>query len=173
MIWSWTRRNWVSTSGTAPGCEPVFLDVALDPDSLEFYDYARAAWFQGPRETGRRHVVGPYVDFGGTDRYMLTLTLSVRSDGLFLGVVGADVPAALLETRLLPALAALDDDAALLNAEQRVIVSNSNSAGSLSGSLLTAVAAPGTLHPVPGLPWRLVCPLEPVRRSSASAAAPV
>ncbi|PSK90483.1 hypothetical protein CLV63_12217 [Murinocardiopsis flavida] len=156
---------------SAPGCDPVFLDVDLDPESLEFYDYARAEWFRLPRETGARHVAGPYVDFGGTDRYMLTLTLPVRSDGVFLGVVGADVPAGLLEARLLPALAALGADAALVNTGRRVIVSTS--AGAPSGSLLTGAAEPGAVHPVPGLPWLLLCPLESARSSAVRSAAPV
>ena len=34
-----------------------------------------------PRRTGRRHVVGPYVDVHGTGRYLLTLTDPVVVDG--------------------------------------------------------------------------------------------
>lgn len=119
---------------TVPGRDPAFLNVDLDPESIGFYDYAEAEWFAVPRRTGARHVVGPYVDYGGTDRYMLTLTLPVRAEGEFLGVVGADVPVSRFEALLLPGLAALDDEVILINAERRIILSNS--ARRLTGSLL-------------------------------------
>ena len=71
---------------------PAPLEVDLHPNSLNFYDYATAGWFAVPRRTGRRHIVGPYVDVHGTDRYLLTLTMPLEVDGAFLGVAGADVP---------------------------------------------------------------------------------
>lgn len=144
------RLEWWSRS---PGeHEPAFLDVDLDPESLEFYDYACAEWYREPRATGRRHITGPHVDFGGTDRYILTFTLPVFSQSRFLGVVGADVPTAHLEARLLPVLIGLDREVALLNADRRVIASNSPDRP--SGTLFPA--PPGTGRALPGSPWRLL-----------------
>ena len=76
----------------------------LRPASLDFYDYTATEWFDVPRRTGRRHVVGPYVDVHGTGRYLLTLTAPVVGEGEFLGVVGADVPVNRFENHLLRAL---------------------------------------------------------------------
>ncbi|GAB3705482.1 cache domain-containing protein [Nocardiopsis oceani] len=133
--------------------DPDFLDVDLNPERLDFYDYACAEWFREPRTTGRRHITGPHVDFGGTDSYILTFTLPVYSQESFLGVVGADILAAHLESRLLPVLISLDYEVVLLNAEHRVITSNTPHRP--SGTLCTTL--PGTGHTLPDSPWRLLC----------------
>jgi hypothetical protein len=132
--------------------------VALHPDlrssSLGFYDYTAADWFDVPRRTGRRHVVGPYVDVHGTGRYVLTLTGPVLSDGEFLGVVGADVPVPRFEGHLLRALATVDPSFLLLNEDDRVVLSTSPRW--LVGDLARATDAPeGPATPVPGVPWRV------------------
>ena len=57
------------------------LEPDLKPTSLGYYDYTATEWFDVPRRTGRRHVVGPYVDVHGTGRYLLTLTEPVVVDG--------------------------------------------------------------------------------------------
>jgi hypothetical protein len=80
------------------------LEPDLKPSSLGYYDYTATEWFDVPRRTGRRHLVGPYVDVHGTGRYLLTLTEPVLVDGEFVGRgrgrrVGAPVrepPAAVL-----------------------------------------------------------------------------
>ncbi|SDE79864.1 cache domain-containing protein [Pseudonocardia oroxyli] len=104
---------------------PVMLEVDLNPASVGFYDYAAAEWFTVPRRTGRRHVVGPYVDVHGTDRYLLTLTLPVLADGRFVGVAGADVPVARFETLVLRELGDLAADVVVVNVEDRVVLSTS------------------------------------------------
>ena len=77
------------------------LEPDLKPTSLGYYDYTATEWFDVPRRTGRRHVVGPYVDVHGTGRYLLTLTEPVVVDGEFVGVAGADVSVRRFETHLL------------------------------------------------------------------------
>ncbi|MFI6478390.1 cache domain-containing protein [Nonomuraea sp. NPDC050663] len=129
--------------------DPTFLDVDLDPDSLDFYDYTAAEWFAVPERTRHRHIVGPYVDFGGTDTYMLTLTTPVEDGPRFLGVVGADVRAARFEALLLAELTACPTEVALVNAEGRVVVANSPRHP--AGSLLHEAG-----ERLPGLPWALV-----------------
>lgn len=130
--------------------------VALDPDlrssSLGFYDYTAADWFAVPLRTGRRHVVGPYVDVHGTGRYVLTLTEPVVSDGEFLGVVGADLPVPRFESHLLRMLAAVDAPFVVVNDEDRVVLSTSPRA--MVGDRLPAASGPAA--PVPDVPWRVL-----------------
>ena len=136
---------------------PTWLDVDLNPTSVDFYDYVSAEWFVVPRDTGRRHVVGPYVDVHGTGRYVLTLTMPVTDDGEFLGVAGADVPVARLETHLLRRLGTTTADVVVVNRDRRVVLSSSPHwlTGALAeigeaGSTDVSDALDGS-----ALPWRL------------------
>jgi hypothetical protein len=103
---------------------PAQLFISLDPASENFLDYTRQSWYTVPRDTGRRHINGPYVDYLCTDEYTLTFTLPVDRHGTFAGVVGADVYVREFEHAVRPMLRSLRR-AALLNAQGRVIVSNS------------------------------------------------
>jgi hypothetical protein len=130
------------------------LEPDLKPTSLGYYDYTATEWFDVPRRTGRRHVVGPYVDVHGTGRYLLTLTEPVVVDGEFVGVAGADVSVRRFETHLLQVLGQLPAPFLLLNDEDRVVLSTAPRW--LVGGLLPPGAGPsepGTA--VPGVPWRL------------------
>jgi len=135
----------------APGGAPTQLFISLDPSSEYFLDYTRQSWFTVPRDTGRRHITGPYVDYLCTDEYTLTFTLPVlggpgtatAAPG-FAGVVGADVFVREFEHATLPRLHALAVDqgarAALVNAQGRVIVSTS--ARQATGSLVRELDIP-------------------------------
>jgi hypothetical protein len=139
------------------------LEPDLRPTSLGYYDYTAAGWFDVPRRTGRRHVVGPYVDVHGTGRYLLTLTEPVVAGARFVGVAGADVPVRRFETHLLRALAPLPAPFVLLNDEGRVVLSTAPRF--LVGSLLPPDAgAPDEGTPVAGVPWRLL-PVDDRRRA--------
>lgn len=118
------------------------LDADLNRDSLGFYDYAAADWFAVPRRTGQRHVVGPYVDVYGTERYTLTLTSPILVGTDFLGVAGADVPLDRFEQRVLAAVAA-EAEFVVTNGENRVVVSTSSATP--PGSLLFSRDEPITL----------------------------
>jgi hypothetical protein len=142
------------------GPEPTALQVDLNPHSLGFYDYGSADWFSVPRESGGRYVDGPYVDVHGTDRFLLTFTAPVFAGKEFLGIVGADVPVTRFETHLLRAWAGLGVDVVILNADDRVVVSN------------TAHTLPGDRHrltddvtavEVPTVGWRLSVSRRPLR----------
>src|SRR5262245_41300668 len=111
--------QWWSGDGTS---EPTRLVVDLDPTSDRFCDYTGLPWFSVPRESGRRHITGPYVDFLCSDEYALTFTLPVTHDGRFVGVVGSDVYIRLFEPVMLPRLRALGGPAALVNAQGRIAV---------------------------------------------------
>lgn len=96
----------------------------LDPEREDFYDYERMELMSKPRETGRPWAYGPYVDYGGVDNYILSVTAPILHQGRFLGVSCVDLLVADLESWLSPYLA--DAPASfLLNHENRVIVSNS------------------------------------------------
>ena len=132
----------------------VQLDPDLRPASLGYYDYTATDWFEVPRRSGRRHVVGPYVDVHGTGRYLLTLTGPVVAGGEFLGVVGADVPVSGFEAHLLGVLGSPAGTFVLVNDEDRVVLSTSPRR--LVGELVRPDAPlpqPGT--PIAGVPWRL------------------
>jgi len=113
---------------------PQRLVAELDPSRDRFYDYTELPWFAVPARTGRRHVTGPYVDYVCSDEYALTFTEPIFDDGVFVGVAGADVFVNRYETLTLPPLRSLPAAAALVNAQGRVIVSNT--ARLLTGSLV-------------------------------------
>ncbi len=143
----WQRRSTQSA--------PTSLEVDLHPDSLTFYDYADTEWFAVPRSTGRRHVVGPYVDVHGTDDYLLTLTVPVTVDGCFLGVAGADVPMSRFEDVVLGRLLQAGDTV-VVNDEGRVVFSTTSRW--LTGSLSEDDGSwPST--PLTQVPWRVVRPV--------------
>jgi hypothetical protein len=130
----------------------------LRPASLDFYDYTSTDWFDVPRRTGQRHVVGPYVDVHGTGRYLLTLTGPLLAGGEFVGVVGADVPVNRFENHLLRALDPAVDAAVVLNDEGRVVLSTTPRW--LGGDLLDAPPGQPAAAEVPGVPWRLYLPSD-------------
>lgn len=124
------------------------LEPVLDPDADDFYDYTVLPWFAVPRDTGARHVTGPYVDTLCTTEYTLTFTVPLFGAGRsFAGVVGADIVVDWLERRLLPLLHRCERPAALVNAERRVVAANRPEL--VTGTVLTG---PGEHRPLPELP---------------------
>ncbi|GGJ22508.1 cache domain-containing protein [Paenarthrobacter histidinolovorans] len=97
----------------------------LIPDTDAFYDYEQQPWFTIAARTGHLALVGPYVDYLGMGEYILTLTVPLYIDDNFVGVTGSDIRVRDLEGVFLPAMRAVPGDAALLNSQDRVIVSNS------------------------------------------------
>jgi hypothetical protein len=128
------RERWLEWWVGGPEGTPSQLVLNLDPDSDGFLDYTRQPWFTVPRDSGHRHVTGPFVDYLCTDAYTLTFTVPVRHDGAFVGVVGSDVYVSGFEGVVLPRLRALGSHAALVNGQGRVIVSNT--ARRVAGSLV-------------------------------------
>ncbi|MPY80072.1 MAG: hypothetical protein GEV04_16755 [Actinophytocola sp.] len=141
--------------------EPRPLSVDLDPQHIGGYEYTSTPWFDTPRRTGHRIVLGPYVDYAGTDEYILTLSCPIRRNEQFLGVAAADVRASDLEQVMLGVLDAVGPESLLVNATGRVIASNTPQL--IVGSLLPAAHRTGDEVPVglgwvpcEGLPWHLV-----------------
>jgi hypothetical protein len=145
---------------------PERLVVDTDPRGENFYDYGSLPWYNVPRDTGRRHITGPYVDYLCTDDYTLTFTVPVADGARFVGVAGADIRVFTFEKAVLPSLRATRRSMrtmAIVNAQGRVVLSNS--ARHVSGTLIHApdvaalwssAGAGGALRKIDDLPLALV-----------------
>ncbi|MCP9955658.1 cache domain-containing protein [Actinomadura madurae] len=143
------------------GRRPVPLAVDLDPNNIGSYEYPLAPWFDVPYRTGRRVVVGPYVDYAGTDEYILTFSAPITSDAGFFGVAAADIRATDFERAMLPVLNTEGPATLLINSTGRVLASNTPA--TIVGSITRPDDLPRReLPPGPdwadcvGLPWFLV-----------------
>jgi hypothetical protein len=70
----WWQRT---ASGDGGPDEFARIRLNLDPESIDLYDYLDMDWFTIPQREGRPHVYGPYIDFSGADRYVVTMTVPV------------------------------------------------------------------------------------------------
>ncbi|MCC5575562.1 hypothetical protein IMZ11_07895 [Microtetraspora sp. AC03309] len=136
-----------------PTGTPVQLLRDLDPSSSAFYDYTHWDWYTGPESGADRTICGPYVDYLCTDEYSLTLSVPVTLDGVFLGVAAADVFVRRFEAAVVPALRDVPVPAFLVNAQGRVVASNT--ARWIAGSVYRG-AEGFAVRAVPGLPLSLV-----------------
>ncbi|GAA4084260.1 cache domain-containing protein [Nocardioides kongjuensis] len=116
---------------------PQRLITHSEPQAIGFYDYQHLPWYVVPRESGQRHVTGPYVDYLCTEEYTLTFTVPVLVEGRFCGVGGADVAVKNAEQALLPPLRASEHRIAVVNGFGRIL--SSNSGRHLCGDLLDGV----------------------------------
>jgi DNA-binding FadR family transcriptional regulator len=134
------QQLWMTWCNRTP--EGVFLDErhVLNASRDDFYDYSSKEFFTVPRRTGRPWTQGPFVDSGGADDYIVTFAAPVFVNGQFAGVTGADVEVAALERHLAPWLVASGEQSMVINAERRVIVSNS--ATHIVGDVLPARSDP-------------------------------
>ncbi|MFE7511228.1 cache domain-containing protein [Streptomyces sp. NPDC057540] len=150
--------GWLEWWQRGPGgaVRPLLLD--LDPEHSAYSDYTHWDWYTLPRETGRRAVAGPYVDYLCSDEYSLTLSAPVDLGGRFAGVAAADVYLRHFEAAVLPVLQRLPAPARLVNARGRVAASTdpAHLTGSLTrGADFAAVlAGPSAGHQVDGLRLR-------------------
>jgi hypothetical protein len=121
------------------------IRLNLDPESVDLYDYLDMDWFTVPRKLGKRYVYGPYVDFSGADRYVLTLTIPVFGDvpggREFLGIAGTDIRMSHLEPELLAILRDVPAPAVLVTGERRVVAANTPRW--IPGTRLDRLPAPG------------------------------
>ncbi len=97
----------------------------LDPAQDSFYNYIGQDYITQPRAHREPHAMGPYVDYGGVDDYLVTVSVPIVRDGTFLGVMCADIRVAGLERTLSPWLAAEAGVCIVLNQDSRVLLSNS------------------------------------------------
>lgn len=128
----------------------------LTPETGSFYDMENLSWFYNTVQAGTRAITGPYVDYGGMDQYIMTLTSPLHLGADFVGMAGCDVEVRSIESIIVPMLRRIPADAALLNADQRVILGNSGRF--LVGNRVRTTPADGAIIPVdaPGLGLALV-----------------
>jgi hypothetical protein len=150
------------------------LQVDLDPESAEFYDYTATQWYREPRATGRPSVAGPYVDYICTHQYTITLSVPIASSAGFVGVAGADILAEQVERLVLPGLVRLGRPALLVSGNGRVIASSTAAIppGAVASRQrlypeLVTVAGPGTPSPAPAAPAAAQPPAGPPARPAA------
>lgn len=142
----WLEWWWITSAGS-----PEQLRVNLDPAAPDFFDYTSAAWYMAADRLGTAQATGPYVDYFCTGEYTITLSVPVRLDGRFLGVVAADVLVSQLEGQVLPALLAAGRPVALTSPDGRVIAATT--AGIMPGARLPASGAAAASGPLGR--WRL------------------
>ena len=116
--WEWLTPG----PGAESPPQPLKLHTGVEGDEL--YAYEQMEWFQRARE-GESAVVGPYMDFAGADRLVLTFAQPVVDGQTFLGVTGADIPLSGIESRLLRLMKGSSTPMAVVNRAGRVIVSTS------------------------------------------------
>lgn len=106
------------------GEELARLRLNFDATSVDIYDYLQMEWFQQARDGGARNAFGPYVDYSGAGLYVVTMSVPVVADGVFLGVAGGDVLMSQLESRLVAILRTCPQEAVVVNRERRVLAAN-------------------------------------------------
>lgn len=129
----------------------------LTPQTGSFYDFATLPWFDNAVKNANRTLTGPYVDFGGLDQYIMTMTVPLELGADVIGMVGCDIDVRAIETVIVPILRRIPGDAALLSADQHVILGNSGRF--LVGNRVRSTPENGGLIPVdsPFLGLSLVC----------------
>lgn len=96
----------------------------MDPRRDDFYDYESREFIAHPRKNLFPWAAGPYVDHGGVDDYLVTVSVPIIREARFLGVAAADLLVADIERIFAPWLAEAKGPCLVLNADERVIVSN-------------------------------------------------
>lgn len=144
---------------------------SLDFDRLseEFYDYSTKDFYLLPASTSLPALIGPYLDYLGTNHYIFTLAVPVLVGSEFAGTVGVDIPSERLQDRILESMPIDTPGLALVTKLGRVILSTDASVepGSLikDKSLVDWFAAdahvPSSLGtrqvwPVGSFPWAVV-----------------
>jgi hypothetical protein len=152
--------HWLEWWRTQPDGQAKFVTHDLNPDSLNYYDYTTRDWFTLPAASGRATAVGPYVDFGGINVNLITLSVPARTaHGTH--ILGCDLILAKLEGIFLRALQLRAPAVVLLGPNGRVI--SSNTARFATGTLLSTeqissahISLPVSTETPTRLPWTLI-----------------
>ncbi|UYM04914.1 cache domain-containing protein [Solicola gregarius] len=141
--------EWWQSDGSG-GHSRLVLD--LEPTSPDGYDYVEMEWYVGAK-AGRPSVRGPYLDYAGADRFILTFATPVVVDDVFVGASGVDVLMAAFDPMLFEHVRRGAAELALVDRDDRVIVSNSPDVAP-SERLRIRTAEPLPVGGV-GVGWRL------------------
>lgn len=145
------------------GEELARLRLNFDASSVDVYDYLQMDWFQEARAGGVRNAFGPYVDYSGSGLYVVTASVPILADDVFVGVAGADIMMAALERHLIAILRTRPTEAVVVNDERHVLAANTPTW--VVGSRLPAPPQVGeqgftAVETVPGGPGWLVATTE-------------
>lgn len=144
------------------------LRLNFDPSSVDVYDYLQMEWYRAAASGGVRNAFGPYVDYSGSGSYVVTASVpAVDAEGTFVGVAGADISMAHLESRLIAILRTVPVETVVMNDEARVLAANT--ARWVVGARLSTLASEGSRDgfvqevAVPGgFGWRVATTGTPV-----------
>ena len=136
--------EWWRHSDDGPNSKVLFN---LTPDSGSYYDFENLPWFETVARTRHRAITGPYMDYGGMDQYILTLTVPLYVNGAFVGMAGCDIEVRDLEKVMVPILRRIPGDAALVSEENIVVLGNSGRY--LVGNRVRTIAADGGAIAIP------------------------
>ncbi|WP_369045566.1 cache domain-containing protein [Sinomonas sp. P10A9] len=141
-----------------PDARPTKLILDLTPGGPRYYDYEKLPFFTTALATGQQTIWGPYVDYLGSDEYILTHTAPFAVADRLAAVAGYDMRIRDLEAAIMPALRSIPGDAALLNASGRVVIGNSGRY--LVGERVRSEPSDSVLIPldVPGLGYTVLTP---------------
>jgi len=101
------------------------LVLNLSPADPGFYDFVTYEWFAEVVSTGKPAIQGPYLDYAGMDRYIVTAMVPLSLDGVLIGTAGCDTEVRDLEAIVMPILRTIPADAALVSKFDRIILGNS------------------------------------------------
>jgi hypothetical protein len=101
------------------------LRLNFDSRDINVYDYLHMDWYTKAQQSLGPALYGPYVDYTGSDRFVLTLSIPVVHEGRFLGVAGSDLLMSWMEVELTPVLNQVEAETLVVNADRQVVISNS------------------------------------------------
>jgi len=101
------------------------LRLNFDTSDLDAYDYVHMDWYTKPARQRGAALTGPYLDYAGAGRLVITVAAPVFVETRFVGVVGTDLLAEQLEAHITRRLRSVDAEVLLVNDDRSVVATNS------------------------------------------------
>ncbi|MUL82121.1 MULTISPECIES: cache domain-containing protein [unclassified Mycolicibacterium] len=101
------------------------LRLNFDTTDLDAYDYVNMDWYTKPIGQRTSALTGPYLDYAGADRLVVTVTAPIFVDDAVVGVVATDLIASELEAQIARQLRTIDAEVLVVNEDRAVIATNS------------------------------------------------
>jgi len=145
-----------------PGNSIDRLRLNFDTSDLDAYDYIRMDWYTVAAARRLPTITGPYLDYSGADRLVLTLTMPTVVHNHLVGVV-RNGPTRLSDRRTIASqLCGIKPDAVLVNRDRSVIATNSRAGCPAKGCIssqppeISGFAAAGPLDDWTAGSWGVV-----------------
>lgn len=101
------------------------LRLNFDTEDLDAYDYVNMDWYLTTVRQRGPTLTGPYLDYAGAGRLVMTITTTLMSADDVIGVVGTDLLADEVEAAVSRCLCAVDADVVLVSSDRTVVATNS------------------------------------------------